>query len=167
MPPFAAKFYPPEELNYLALKKELDNLTSNDIPRLDLLTKLRNSHDKYIKALIRKYGLRNVVGGTRNLLVARVFKHRAAAERKFSHSVFFTDCESEAEEALNNGSVTVRATRNRPRPKGSGTLQGRLDFWRKYSPRSLLPFPGRVAHVVIAHLSSPSLQPHIVSATWL
>lgn len=129
MPPFAAKFYPPEELNYLALKKELDNLTSNDIPRLDLLTKLRNSHDKYIKALIRKYGLRNVVGGTRNLLVARVFKHRAAAERKFSHSVFFTDCESEAEEALNNGSVTARATRNRPRPKGPGTLQGRLDFW--------------------------------------
>ncbi|KAK7212546.1 hypothetical protein V2G26_019724 [Clonostachys chloroleuca] len=129
MPPFAAKFYPPQELNYLALKKELEDLTSNDIPRLDLLVRLRDSHDKYIKAIIRKYGLRNVVGGTRNLLVAKVFKHRAAAEQKFSHTVFFTDCESEAEEALKNGSVTVRSTRNRPRPKGSGTLQGKLDFW--------------------------------------
>ncbi|CAH0023403.1 unnamed protein product [Clonostachys rhizophaga] len=129
MPPFAAKFYPPEELNYLALKKELDDLTSHDISRLELLHKLRDSHDKYIKAIIRKYGLRNVVGGTRRLLVARVFKHRAAAEQKFSHTVFFTDCESEAEEALENRSVTVRSTRNRPRPKGSGAMQGRLDFW--------------------------------------
>ncbi|CAG9986417.1 unnamed protein product [Clonostachys byssicola] len=129
MPHFAAKNYPPEEITYLALLKELDGCTSRDVPKLDLLAIVNGSKNRYVKALIRKHGLKNVRSVARRLLEEKVFKKRAVAEKKFSHTVYFTDCEEDWEKALSEDTLNLVAGGRRPRPKGLGDVEERPDIW--------------------------------------